>query len=115
VIYYLTNAAIRNTLQHISECAQGSRLIFDYIQFNQKFAEKELKAVNFFLKFIGEPFHSAFKEEDLKVLLKEFNLELIETPIKDDEYKITYKDPEFKGRVQSQFSLPMFIVKCEVQ
>jgi len=113
VTYYLTRAAISSTLKQISQCAQGSMVIFDY---SDKSSEVKLQRIKKMLQWIGEPFISAFHEADIPVLLEECNLKLIEKPFSLDQYELHFKDPQFFGKIQDQSRARfMWCVKAVVQ
>ncbi|KAI8895397.1 S-adenosyl-L-methionine-dependent methyltransferase [Globomyces pollinis-pini] len=71
VLYYLTVPSYRSTLRDISKCAKGSKLAFDFgYTDNDRFIARVGVMV---LKSIGEPFVSAFNQQQITKLLKEYN------------------------------------------
>lgn len=72
VTYYLTGAAIRQTLRAISSFPAGSKVVFDVCNPTTL----QLRLTNAFLGLFGEPWRSTFDEPTLCSLLEEFGMRL---------------------------------------
>ena len=81
ISYYLTASAIEQTLESVSKCEKGTKLVFDYAQYKTyatvtmarigKIAEKVFQAG---AKAIGEPWLTVFRDYQLDVMVKDFGL-----------------------------------------
>jgi methyltransferase (TIGR00027 family) len=81
VVMYLDRAAIEATLRVVAaRSAPGSRLVILYTS-----PSLLRKAVGLLLRFVGEPFRSAFTADDMRRLLAEFELAVVQD---DDLAKI---------------------------
>jgi methyltransferase (TIGR00027 family) len=72
VLYYLSQEAIQTTLQGISQCAKGSKLILDYLVVVDPgpLLDRHLNAV----RGIGEPYLSLLTDEQVAGLLEHHGL-----------------------------------------
>ncbi|KAI8895387.1 S-adenosyl-L-methionine-dependent methyltransferase [Globomyces pollinis-pini] len=80
VTYYLTKEAIKDTLQSISQCAKGSKLVLDYGHVRNS-GNIALRFVLFWFNLIGETWRTNFTDKELLDLLKEYKLKPISSPI----------------------------------
>ena len=114
VTYYLTNAAIRETLSLISQFPSGSRVVFDVC----KPSPIQLKFFNFALGFVGEPWLSPLDETSLQPILSDCGLQL------DGNLQIAASfarhsvDPALDSKIRypdySAFSSPLMLAAANV-
>ena len=101
VSYYLSAAAIRQTLSCVAAFPAGSRLIFDVCNPNPK----QLAKINRVFTFLfGEPWLSVFNEDSLRSLLSEHGLRLEgaegEGLTDAANWARHSSDPAFEGKVR---------------
>lgn len=94
VTYYLTESAIRDTLKNISECANGSKVLFDYGSY--KPGNEQIKK---YLQSLGEPWISDFSLEAIISLLAEYNMKLDQTPFYGENYARTPTKKHYVGKI----------------
>ena len=87
VSYYLTDAAIRATLSSIAKCAKGTRLVFDFGTYKKSQdpeGKKQADRLLQYMKNIGEPWFSIFKDDEMVSLLNEYKIIPDHAPIGAD-------------------------------